>query len=195
MNRNRVNRLVFALVSGLALTVGLLACSDSGDEGDTSPRVRKPGEPRRVFLDRILISYRGNPFDIAGDRSLDEARTLAQRVYEQARTGAKFEDLRNAHSDDRLGPEHRAAGPYIFLNYDIEISPTMLETARMKRIDMGRRLGDIAFAMSRGDIALVEHHEKDYPAGFEVIRCLQRDDRTEQQVQADLKRPRTPGNK
>jgi hypothetical protein len=193
-----VKRAAIVVVAGVACVLALWACNDDdpgSDPADTSPRVRKPGEPRRVFLDRILISYRGNPFRIASNRSLEEAQSLARRVYEQARSGAKFDELRNAHSDDRLGPKHLASGPYILLNYDIDISPTMPETPRMKRGDMGRRLGDIAFEMRPGDIALVEYHAKDYSAGYEVIRCLQRDDRTEEQVKKDLQRPREPNKK
>ena len=170
------------------------ACQDHDDEpvpSDESPRVRRAGEPRRVLIERILISYRGNTFDITARRSLDEARALAMRVYERAQTGEDFTKLRDGYSDDRLPGSKFANGPYVLLNYDTPPAPTMAQVPRMGRMSMGRRLGDRAFRMRDGEFALIEYHEVDYPAGYEIIRCLQRDDRTEAQVAEDLKR----GNK
>jgi len=167
---------------------GLWACQAEDDPVER-PLVRGEGEPRRVFLDRILISYRGNPFDLQSRRSLEEARILAHRLYERARAGEDFVDLRNGYSDDRHAGSETANGPYIFMNYGIPLAPTMPHIPRMERKGMGRRLGDRAFRMQDGEYALVEYHETDYPAGFEVVRCLQRDDRTEEQVALDLKRP------
>ena len=169
-----------------ALITLLIACSE--DPPAAQPRVRQPGEPRRVLIDRILITFRGNSFDIPARRTLDEARRLARRTYERAKAGEDFDELREGFSDDRAKGGGKALGPYVLLNYDVEQDPTMMHRARMQRMAMGRRLGDTAFQMQAGEIALIEYDEVGYPAGFEIIRCLSRDDRTEEQVRADLKR-------
>lgn len=161
---------------------------EKGSEPDRSPRVRRAGEPRRVLIERILISYRGNPFDINARRSLDEARSLAERVHERARKGENFIKLRDGYSDDRPAGSKAANGPYVLLNYDTPPAPTLPHLPRMERMSMGRRLGDRAFRMRDGEIALVEYHSVDYPAGYEILLCVKRDDRTEAQVAEDLKR-------
>jgi len=153
------------------------------------PRVRAPGEARRVYIDRILVTYRGNPFDVEARRTLEEARRLAQSIAERARAGEDFKELRNGYSDDRADGGGVANGPYILMNYGVPIAPTLADRPRMLREAMGRRLGDVAFSMRVGEIALVEYDAEAYPLGFEVIRCLMRDDRTEEQVADDLKKP------
>ena len=171
----------------LALLALLAACSN-GDQPDKAPRpgVRGEGEARRIRLERILITYRGNPFDLPARRSIDEAARLAKQVLRRARAGENFVALRNGYSDDRKPGSRTAAGPYFFRNYGVDPYPTSRNIARMFRVQMGRRLGDVAFALRAGEIALVEYDEKDYPAGYEVIKVLARDDRSEEQVARDL---------
>lgn len=151
--------------------------------------VRGPSEPRRVLIDRILITYRGNPFGVGARRSLEEAGRLARSIAERARAGEDFVELRNGYSDDRSERNGVALGPYILMNYGVPIAPTLSTAARMRREAMGRRLGDVAFSMRKDEIALVEYDEEAYPLGYEIIRCLMRDDRTEEQVARDLAKP------
>ena len=139
-------------------------------------------------IERILISYRGNPLKIPARRSFDDAGALARRLYDRARSGENFVKLRNGYSDDRTKNGDKGVGPYIFLNHGLEPSPTLKHVARMQRGSMGKRLGDTAFRMQVGDIAFVEHDDKDYPAGWEIILCVNRDDRTAAQVEADAKK-------
>lgn len=173
----------------LALLAALVACSN-GDQPDAAPvdtpRVRGEGEPRRVAMERIWITYRGNPFGVPARRSIDEAAHLAEQILRRARDGEDFESLRNGYSDDRNPGWEKARGPYFFCNYGITPDPTRNPAARMLRASMGRRLGDTAFGMQAGEIALIEYHAKEYPAGYEVIKVLQRDDRSEEQVARDL---------
>jgi len=175
------------------LLLPIAACRDE-DPADDSPRVRGAGESRRVLLERILISYRGNPLDVKARRSREDAKALAHRILERARAGEDFVQLRNGYSDDRSEGAETANGPYVLLNYDVDIAPTLPRTPRMERMGMGRRFGDRAFRMQPGDIALVEYHEKDHPVGYEVLLCVKRDDRDDKTVESDLQRPRDPGN-
>jgi hypothetical protein len=69
------------------------------------------------------------------------------------------------------------------------MAPTLMTTPRMLRRAMGKSLGDAAFFMQPGDIRLIEQDPVLYPAGFEIILCLQRDERSEEEVQKDLRRP------
>ncbi|MHC4939609.1 MAG: peptidylprolyl isomerase [Planctomycetota bacterium] len=165
-----------------------LLCACSSDDPQPRPNVRGPGEPRRVLIDRIFITYRGNPAGVDARRDLDEARRLARRLLKRARAGEDFAQLRDGYSDDRATGAEKANGPYIFMNYGEKIAPTLMHVPRLVRENMGRRLGDVAFAMQRGDIAIVEHDITDYPAGFEIILCKRRDDRTQAEVEKDLKK-------
>ncbi len=139
-------------------------------------------------IERILISYRGNPLKIPARRSFDDAAALARRIYDRARSGENFINLRNGYSDDRAKAGGHAIGPYIFLNHGLEPSRTLKHIARMMRGFMGKRLGDVVFRMKVGEIAFVEHDDEDYPAGWEIVLCVNRDMRRPSQVEADLKK-------
>lgn len=170
----------------LLLLVAVVACSDTQEPAVQRPRVRGEGEPRRVAIERILISYRGNPFEIPARRTLEEAQRVARQVLRRAQAGENFVALRDGYSDDREPGAQTANGPYFFCNYGIDPDPTRPQVPRMLRANMGRRLGDAAFKMQQGEIALIEYDAQDYSAGFEVIRLIVRDDRTEEQVERDL---------
>ena len=170
----------------LLLFVAVVACSNTEEPAVKRPRVRGEGEPRRVAMERILISYRGNPFEIPARRTLEEAERIARQVLRRAQAGENFVALRDGYSDDRKAGARKANGPYFFCNYEVTPDPTRLDIARLLRANMGRRLGDVAFTMQQGGIALVEYDEQDYPAGFEVIQVLHRDDRSDAQVKSDL---------
>ena len=164
-------------------------CGESPREGPNErPHVRGAGEPRRVLLDRILITYRGNPFGIDARRTPEEARRLAHSIAERARAGEDFAELRDGYSDDRT-PQGVARGQYVLMNFGVPIGPWRPDIPRLLREAMGPRLGDVVFSMHVGEIAVVEYDPDDYPLGFEVVRCLMRDDRTEEQVAEDLKKP------
>lgn len=155
-----------------------------GCQEDT-PAVR---EPRRVQIERIFITYRGNALNLPARRSFDDAGALARRIFDRARSGENFIKLRNSYSDDRPKGSDVASGPYIFLNHGLKPSRTLMHVARLLRRAMGKRLGDVAFRMQVGEIALVEYDTDDYPAGWEIVLCVNRDDRTPAQVEADLKK-------
>jgi hypothetical protein len=167
-------------VCWLLLLTGCGACQDL-----EPAEVR---EPRRVQVERILISYRGNPLKIPARRSFDEAGALARRIFDRARAGEDFVELRNSYSDDRSESGETAIGPYIVLNHGLQPTRTLLHVARMMRGAMGKRFGDVAFRMQVGEIALVEHDDDDYPAGWEIILCVNRDDRTQERVEVDSKK-------
>ena len=171
----------------LGLLAFLSACSCEKEE----PVFTLP-DARRVLLDRILISYRGNPLGIKARRSYEDARAVAERVYKRAMDGEDFVQLRQSFSDDRAANGGGANGPYILLNDGLKPAPTLPHVPRMLRKAMGKRLGDIALRMDKGDIALIRCDPEDYPAGWEVIRCAMRDDRTDEEVERDLGKTNVP---
>ena len=110
-----------------------LACACSSDDPQPRPKVRGPGEPRRVLIDRIFITYRGNPAGVDARRDLDEARRLARRLLKRARAGEDFAQLRDGYSDDRAKGAEKANGPYILMNYGEKIAPTQSSSGSRTR--------------------------------------------------------------
>lgn len=71
------------------------------------------GQPERITVQHILISFQGTPVQSA-TRTKEEAEALAKEVLAKVQAGADFEALLRAHSDDVAG--ERDPGVYRILN-------------------------------------------------------------------------------
>ena len=78
-------------------------------------------------------------------------------------------------------------GHYTGVFYEDSRTPDSPRLATERRMQENGKAHLREFRMRDGETALVEYHTVDYPAGFEIIRCVKRDDRTEAQVAEDLK--------
>jgi hypothetical protein len=122
--------------------------------------VRNPGareEPGRVGVRHVLIGFEGAlP---TATRTRDEARALAETVYERARSGADFRELVRLYTDDRHGD-----GSYVLVNFGIPARGDEVERARFVR-----GFTRAAFSLEPGQIALVAHDPDESPYGWHVI--------------------------
>lgn len=72
------------------------------------------GEPERVKIQHILISFKGTGTDAT--RTQEEAETLAKAILEQAQNGADFDALVAANTDDPGSVASTPPGAYALLN-------------------------------------------------------------------------------
>lgn len=142
---------------GLLRSVGL-----SENEADpaavrTPPDERR--EPDRVVVRHVLIAFEETR--LAGvTRTKDEAKRLAERVFEMARSGRDMAELARLYSDDR-----HATGMYAVANWGV---PS--EGDEMERDRMARGFGRVAFGLDPGQVGIVPYDENDSPFGWHVIR-------------------------
>jgi parvulin-like peptidyl-prolyl isomerase len=126
---------------------------------------KKEGEPAKVTVQHILISFGRKIPDKKIERSKEEARTLAEQVLEKARKAAtpeEFTALVQEYTDDS------APGIYVLTNDDAPVVPNS-----RKRRDMVPSFGDVAFALQVGEVGMAEYHAALSPYGWHVIKRLE----------------------
>lgn len=123
---------------------------------------RHDDEPEQVTVQHILISFGRKIPGKKVDRSKDEARALAQELFERAKAiddPAEFTKLVEEYTDDS------PPGIYVLVNDDAPIVPNA-----KKRRDMVARFGDVAFSLEVGEVGLAEYHGGLSPYGWHIIK-------------------------
>ncbi len=88
------------------------------------PPVDLHGEPERIRIQHVLISFAGTR--TTATRSKEEAETLAKDIFERAKKGEDFASMVMEYSDDPGGKMSNPPGSYSLLNkgqYPPELSP------------------------------------------------------------------------
>lgn len=119
-------------------------------------------EPAHVKVQHVLLSFEGAGVPGA-TRTREEARALAERVLAQAREGRDFDELVRLYSDDR-----DPRGVVAIANWGIPPAPDEVE-----RRTMVRGFSAVAFALAKGEIALVEHDANASPFGWHVVKRVE----------------------
>ena len=153
--------LAAAALGGCAFfeTIGL--APDNPDPSEIA-RVATTDEPMRVVVQHVLVSF--EDAHVPGvTRSKDEARTLAQRVFDDAKSGRAFDELVRLYGDDRAND-----GKLALANWGVNTFPGELERRRM-----ARGFATMAFTLAAGDVGLVEYDRNASPYGWHVVKRLQ----------------------
>ncbi len=132
-------------------------------EVDSAAVVRpaESDEPARVVVQHVLVSFEGTRVTGA-TRTKDEARRLAHRVLDDAKSGRDFSELVRLYSDDRT-PDGKIA----LANWGV---PT--EGDEMERRKMVRGFGALAFKLAVGEIGMLEYDVNASPFGWHVMKRL-----------------------
>ena len=142
----------------LALTVSIGAGVWQAGEA----RRKKPGEPDRVVVQHLLLSFKGAEDARNKERSKKEAKALAETLLQRARDGEDFDALVKEHTDDRY------PGIYTMTNYGVSAGARESE-----REGMVPAFGDVAFSLGVGELGLAEYHAALSPYGYHVIRRIE----------------------
>ena len=133
----------------------------------TPPRSRPGSGPERVLVDRILISFKGAHSALQASRSKEDARKLAYELYEKIRSGARFLELRNGYSDDRVEGAPLPRGPFRICNFGVQPAPVG-EYARVRSTEPS--FTDLAFALKPDQLGMVDYHAKDANLGWSIVK-------------------------
>jgi parvulin-like peptidyl-prolyl isomerase len=130
---------------------------------------RKPdGEPDRVKVRHILISFKGSALtDPAVTRTRAEAEKLAVELLARARKGEDFAALAKQYSDDHLRSVYKMA------NFGVEAiasPPSQKETARSKMV---RSFGDVSFKLAVGETGMADYDPVRSKYGWHIILRLE----------------------
>lgn len=135
----------------------------------TAPPTQKPaGEPDRITVQHILISFQGSAGTVPGvTRTQVAAKALAEALLVQARQGADFGALVKQHTDDS------PPGIYRMANFGIEpilSPPSKKEYARARMV---AAFGDVGFKLKAGEIGLAVYDPVKSKYGWHIIKRLE----------------------
>jgi parvulin-like peptidyl-prolyl isomerase len=141
---------VLGLLTGFAL---------AGDQA-----AGKPAGPDRVAVQHILIAFKGSIPDPKVTRSLEEARALAQEIFDRAKKGENFDALVKSYTDDEY------PGIYRMSNVGVTPDPAKKEYSRA---GMVKAFGDVSFGLAVGGIGLASYDPQTSKYGWHIIKRLE----------------------
>jgi foldase protein PrsA len=121
-------------------------------------------EPHWVTVQHILISFKGAIPKPTVTRSKDEAKKLAEEVFERAQKGEDFDALVKQYTDDEY------PGIYRMSNKGIAPDPTRQEFAREAMV---KGFGDVSFSLPVGGIGLAKYDSQNSKYGWHIIKRLE----------------------
>jgi foldase protein PrsA len=124
---------------------------------------RQDGEPERVEVQHILISFKGASDRVLATRSKEEAETLAKELLFRARQGEDFDKMMREHSDDS------GEGIYRMTNTGTQPDGSQGEMARHRMV---KSFGDVSFGLEVGEIGMAAYHPMRSKYGWHIIKRL-----------------------
>ena len=123
-----------------------------------SPEAAPAGEPERIVVAHVLVSFKGALPDAT--RSKEEAETLAKELYGRIKGGEDFEPIRKRFSDDRRGSDE-----YAMANHGV--APQGQERPRK---GMVAAFGDVGFTLKVGEVGMAPYDPQKSPYGWHIIK-------------------------
>ncbi len=156
-----VNTTVARVAALLVMTAGISAAvlpASAGQQAD------KPAGPDRVAVQHVLIAFKGSIPDPKVTRSLEEARALAQEIFDRAKKGENFDALVKNYTDDEY------PGIYRMSNIGVTPDPAKKEYPRAKMV---KAFGDVSFGLAVGAVGLATYDPKTSKHGWHIIKRLE----------------------
>ncbi len=151
-----MSRRMWTIILVVTIVAGLWQAAEA--------RRKKPGEPDRVTVQHLLLSFKGAEGSRNSDRSKKETHELAESLLERARAGSTedFDALVKEYTDDRY------PGIYVMTNYG-----TSARGKERDRDAMVPGFGDVAFSLEVGEVGMAHYHAALSPYGYHLIRRLE----------------------
>ncbi len=119
--------------------------------------------PEKITVQHILIGFKGTMQGKDVTRSEDEARQLAQEVFEMAKTSGDLCALVKEYTDDAY------PGIYAIVMNEKDANPDMQIYLRTSMVPS---FGDVAFSLEAGEIGLAQYYPKKSKFGWHIIKRL-----------------------
>jgi foldase protein PrsA len=113
----------------------------------------KPEQPDdSIQIQHILIGFKGAPRLAGVTRSKDEAKALAQKVFDEANNGGNFDALVKQYTNDS--------------------PPGIYPLTKAGRAGMVKSFGDVGFRLKVGEIGVAVWDASASPYGWHIIKRL-----------------------
>ena len=147
----------------------IIAASVAALAAQTTPPTEKPaGEPDRIQVQHILISFQGSAGPVPNvTRTQAEALALVNQIMAKIKAGEDFKALVKKNTDDKYPGIYRMAN---FGVTPISEPPSKKEYPRAKMV---KNFGDAAFKLKVGEVGLAVYDPKDSKFGWHIIKRLE----------------------
>lgn len=126
------------------------------------------GQASHITVQHILVGFEGSLPGKIITRTQPEAYDLALDIMRQAEGGADFSELVSKYTDDS------PPGIYHLANHGQPSN--MLSQDPSENVSPRNRMvpafGDVGFPLAVGEIGLAEHHPRNSPFGWHIIKRL-----------------------
>ncbi|MFQ5628530.1 MAG: peptidylprolyl isomerase, partial [bacterium] len=135
------------------------------ESGSFSPKIFDAdtlanGEPKRIEVQHILISFQGRR--TKATRSQADAQLLAIEVLAKAQSGEDFDALVKEYTDDAF------PGRYKMTN--LGVVPDPARGREFPREQMVGAFGDVGFKLKIGEIGMANYNNRTSPYGWHIIK-------------------------
>ena len=136
---------------------------------DASRANRRKGQPDKITMDQILISFTGAYRSKTRTRTRDEARKLAYSLLDRIRSGLSFQMLKQEYSDDRSERSGKANGPYVLTNFGVRGGVVSNGMPVLPRANMEKGVADLGFALKVGEVGIADFDERHCKYGWHLL--------------------------
>jgi len=133
----------------------------------TAQAVKPAGEPDRVTVQHILISFKGAIPDEKVTRTQAEAKILAEQIFDRAKKGEDFKTLVEKYTDDSY------PGIYRMANLGIEAAQSPPSRREYSRARMVKGFGDVGFKLKVGEVGMAVYDPAASKYGWHIIKRLE----------------------
>lgn len=154
-----------AAICGLLIccAFAVLGCGAKEQTVADTPGTPEKPVPDRVTVQHILIGFEGTVPGKDITRSKEEARALAQSLFERAQRGEDFDAMVKEYTDDAY------PGIYAVVGRAEDANPEMQIFARENMVPA---FGDVAFSLDEGEIGLAVYDDDKSKYGWHIIKRL-----------------------
>ncbi len=147
------------------LVAGVLGCGSKEEATESTETASAPKEePQLIAVQHILIAFDGSLPGRTIGRTKEEAKVLAESVFEQAKSGADYDTLVKENTDDAYPGIYKMAN----FNAQADMAQDVFPRARMVPA-----FGNVGFVLDVGEIGLAEFDPQSSPYGWHVIKRVE----------------------
>ena len=152
----------------IAVILFVVACAVMLASQTTPPTEKPAGEPDRVTVQHILISFLGSVGKVPNvTRTQAEALALVNQIMAKIKAGEEFKALVKNQTDDKY------PGIYRMSNFGVTPITEPLSKKEYPRAKMVKNFGDVGFKLKVGEVGLAVYDPKDSKYGWHIIKRLE----------------------
>jgi PPIC-type PPIASE domain len=152
----------------IAVILFVVVCAVMPASQTTPPTEKPAGEPDRIQVQHILISFQGSAGTVPNvTRTQAQALALVNQIMAKIKVGEDFKALIKSQTDDKYPGIYRMAN---FGVTPITEPPSKKEYLRAKMV---KNFGDVGFKLKVGEVGLAVYDPKDSKYGWHIIKRLE----------------------